>query len=303
MKRKIVGLALTLVLSTLAWVVAAEGPLTLDVWPGTPPSENGSVGEEKVTKGRDGKTVVGITNVTKPTLTVYRPEKSNDTGVAVLVCPGGGYNMLAWDHEGEQVARWLNSLGVTAAILKYRVPRRPDTPKGEPPQQPLQDAQRALRLIRSKASDWGIDPKKVGMLGFSAGGHLTAATETNADRSSYESIDDVDRQSARPDFAVLIYAGGAIKRDSDELRPEIRITSATPPSFLVHASDDPGVENSVRLYLALKKAGVPAELHIYASGGHGFGMRPSDKPHGGWPKRCEEWLRSQDVLKRAPKAD
>ena len=280
----------------------AEGPTTLDVWPGRPPSESGSIGEEKVTTARDGKTIVGITNVSKPTLTVHRPEKSKDTGVAVLVCPGGGYNNLAWDHEGEQVARWLNTLGITAAVLKYRVPRRPDTPRGEPPTQPLQDAQRALRLIRSKAADWGIDTKKLGMLGFSAGGHLTAAAETNADRPSYEAIDEVDRQSCRPDFAVLIYPGGAIKRGSDELRPEIRISSAAPPTFLVHASDDPGVENSVRLYLAFKQAGVPAELHIYGTGGHGFGMRPSNKPHGSWPQRCEEWMRSQGILSAAGKS-
>ncbi|MDR3634585.1 MAG: alpha/beta hydrolase [Isosphaeraceae bacterium] len=301
MERRTLHLAFCVLLMTSAWSPGAESAATLEVWPGRPPGENGSIDDEKVTKGRDGQTIVSITNVSKPTLTVYRPDKAKDTGVAVLVCPGGGYNALAWDHEGEQVARWLNSLGITGAILKYRVPRRADTPKGEPPPQPLQDAQRALRLVRSNAAAWGVDPKKVGMLGFSAGGHLTVAAETNADRPSYEPIDEADRLSCRPDFAVLIYPGGALKKGSDERRPEIRITSSAPPTFLVHASDDPGVENSLRLYLAFKQAGVPAELHVYGSGGHGFGMRPSDKPHASWPQRCEDWMRSQKILSPAAK--
>ncbi len=293
---------LALMFCTLIASYAADSAMTLDVWPGPAPGEKEDLGEEKAKTGNDGKTVVSITNVSKPTLTISRPRAEDDTGVAVLVCPGGGYSVLAWDHEGEQVARWLNSLGVTAAILKYRVPRRADTPKDEPPNQPLQDAQRALRIIRSKASAWGIDPKRVGMLGFSAGGHLTAATATNFDRKIYESIDDVDQLSCRPDFAVLIYPGGAVKKGTDQLRPEIRISSETPPAFFAHAGDDPVTpENSVLMYLAMKRAGVPAELHIYASGGHGFGMRPSDKPCATWPKRCEEWMRSQGILKKTAK--
>jgi len=163
------------------------------------------------------------------------------------------------------------------------------------------DAQRALSLLRSKAADLGIDTKRIGILGFSAGGHLGAWASTNADRRAYETIDAVDRIDCRPDFAVLIYPGGVVKRDSDVLAPEIRVTSQTPPMFFAHAGDDRvSPENSVQLYLALKRAGVPAELHIYASGGHGFGLRPSDKPCATWPKRCEEWLRSQGSSRRAP---
>jgi acetyl esterase/lipase len=297
------GMSLVIGLATLGWTADAPSSKIMDLWPGTAPGENGAIGEEQAkTKERDGVQVVtSLTNVSKPTLTVSRPEKDKDTGVAIVVCPGGGYNNLAWDHEGEQVARWLNSIGVTAALLKYRVPRRPDTPKGQPPVQALMDAQRALSLVRSKADDWGLDPKRIGILGFSAGGHLGAWASTNSDKRSYEAIDAADRADCRPDFAVLIYPGGVIERGTDHLTPDIRVTSQTPPTFLALATDDSGAENSVFLYLALKRAGVPVEAHFYASGGHGFGMRQNDKPHATWPQRCEEWLRAQGVLKSTKK--
>src|SRR5262249_20395631 len=156
-------------------------------------------------KPGENPNVKRLTNVSKPTLTVFRPEKDKDTGAAVLIAPGGGYNILAWDLEGEEVAAWLNSIGVTGIVLKYRVPRRPDEPRDKPPLGPQQDAQRAMSVVRSKAKEWGIDPKRIGMLGFSAGGHLTAATATNFDKRTYEAIDDTDRVSSRPDFAVLVY--------------------------------------------------------------------------------------------------
>jgi acetyl esterase/lipase len=279
----------------------ADGPAsqTIDLWPGAAPGENGTIGEEQAkTKEVNGaKVVTSLTNVTKPTITVYRPDKDKDTGVAIVVCPGGGYNNLAWDHEGEQVARWLNSIGVTAALLKYRVPRRPETPAGQPPVQALMDAQRAISLVRSKADDWGLDPKRIGILGFSAGGHLGAWASTNYDKRSYEPIDAADKADIRPDFAVLIYPGGVIKKGTDQLTSDIRITSQTPPTFLVHATDDPGNENSVYLYLALKRATVPVEAHFYGSGGHGFGIRPSGKPSATWTRRCEDWLHAQRILK------
>jgi acetyl esterase/lipase len=185
---------------------------------------------------------------------------------------------------------------VTAAVLKYRVPRREGTPRNVPPPQALMDAQRALSIVRSKASDWGVEPKKIGVLGFSAGGHLGAWVSTNFDKRAYEPVDESDKAGIRPDFAVLIYPGGVIKRGSDQLSPEIRVTSETPPTFLVHATNDSS-ENSALLYLALKRAGVPAELHIYSTGGHGFGMRPASQPYAAWPRRCEEWLKTQGVLK------
>ena len=292
------GLTFALALATAAMAADIPSSLVLDVWPGPAPGENGQIGEEKVTK--KGDTVTSVTNVTKPTLTVSRPPADKNTGVAVLVFPGGGYNNLAWDHEGEQVARWLNSVGVTAAILKYRVPRRPETPRGESPVQALMDAQRAISQVRSHAAEWGVDPKKIGVLGFSAGGHLAAWAATNPDKRSYETVDAADQASCRPDFAVLIYPGGVLKRGGSELRDEIRINSQSPPTFLAVASDDTGpAEASAAIYLALKRAGVPAEMHIYAAGGHGFGMRSTGRPAATWPKRCEEWMRDQGILKPA----
>lgn len=293
------GMMFVIGLATIGRTADAPASRTIDLWPGDAPGENGSIGEEQAkTREKDGvKSVTSLTNVSKPTLTISRPGKDKDTGVAIVICPGGGYKNLAWEHEGTMVASWLNSIGVTAALLKYRVPRRPDTPDGQPPVQALMDAQRALSLVRSQADDLGIDAKRVGILGFSAGGHLGAWAATNSDKRSYEAVDDADRADCRPDFAVLIYPGGVIRRGTDQLASEIRITSQTPPTFLALATDDPGSENSVFLFLALKRAGVPVEAHFYGSGGHGFGMRPSDKPYGNWPKQCEEWLRAQKILK------
>ena len=207
--------------------------------------------------------------------------------------------ILAWDLEGEEVAAWLRSLGVTGIVLKYRVPRRPDQAKDNPPLGPLQDAQRAMSLVRSKAGEWNLDPKRIGILGFSAGGHLAAATATNFDRRAYETIDDVDKISCRPDFAVLIYPAYLIVKDKDELAPDIRVSKETPQIFLAHASNDSvKANNSVQMYLALKRAGVPSELHIYATGGHGFGLRPGPSPCSTWPERCGDWLRNQGFLTR-----
>jgi len=292
---------LVLGLCLIPHIQAEEKPVVLDVWPGKAPGEKEAIGEEMLQPMKEGeKKVKRLTNVSKPTLTIFRPAKDKDTGAAVVIAPGGGYNILAWDLEGEEVAAWLNSIGVTGIVLKYRVPRRPGEPKDQPPIGPLQDARRALSLVRSKAEELKIDPKRIGMLGFSAGGHLTAATTTNYDRRSYEPIDDTDKVSCRPDFAVLIYPAYLVEKDTNALKPDIRVTKATPPVFFAHASDD-GVSpvNSAQMYLALKKAGVPSELHIYSSGGHGFGLRPSDKPCSTWPKRCEEWLRSQGMLKKS----
>ena len=293
-----VGCAVALGCATAA---AADKPAVLDVWPGKPPGDAADVGPEKATADKkDPNVIQSITNVSHPTLTVYRPAKDKDTGAVVVIAPGGGYTNLAWAKEGVEPAEWLNSIGVTGVVLKYRVPRRPDNPKGEPPVQALMDAQRSISLVRSKAKEWGIDPNRIGMLGFSAGGHLTAWAATNFDKRAYEPIDDVDKVGCRPDFGVCIYPGGVIARDSDSLSPEIRVSKETPPMFLAHAGDDKGrAENSVELYLALKKAGVPAELHVYESGGHGFGLRPSDKPCSTWPQRCADWMKDQGLLKMA----
>jgi acetyl esterase/lipase len=299
MRIAIVCLAAAFTLAQAALSGADTGQATFDIWPAKSPGEVGTLGEEqaKTATQPDGtKVVSSLTNVSKPTLTVCRPDATKSTNVAVLVFPGGGYTNLAWDHEGQQVARWLNSVGITAAVLKYRVPRREGTPKETPPIQALMDAQRAISLVRSRAAEWGVDSKRIGVLGFSAGGHLAAWSATNFDKRAYDSVDKADQTSCRPDFAVMIYPGGVVKRGTTDLAPEIRVTPQTPPCFFVHAHDDRGsTENSVMMYLALKRAGVSAELHIYASGGHGFGLRPTGKPSATWPQRCEEWLSSTIV--------
>jgi acetyl esterase/lipase len=275
---------------------AEDKPLTLKVWPGAVPGEKGDIGPETATQGEGAKPVLRISNVSEPTITVFKPAADNDTGTSVLICPGGGYNILAWDLEGTEVAQWLNSLGVTGVVLKYRVPRRADREKHDAP---LQDAQRAMSLVRSSAAEWGIDPQRIGILGFSAGGHLSAATSTNFDRRSYEPIDKVDEASCRPDFAVLVYPAYLLSEQGDALAPEIRAGDKTPPVFFAHAYDDRiGPENSIRMFLALKSAGVPAEMHVYSKGGHGFGLRPSDFNSSTWPKSCEGWLRSQGLLEK-----
>lgn len=301
MNRRVALLSLLAGLSVVPPARTAEKPEVLDVWPGKPPGEIKAIAEEKMTESRGVKR---ITNVSKPTLTIYRPAKDKDVGAAVVICPGGGYNILAWDLEGTEVANWLNSIGVTGIVLKYRVPRRPGQDPKKPPRGALQDAQRALSLVRSKAKEWHLDPNRIGILGFSAGGHLTASASTNFDKRAYEAMDDIDKIDCRPDFAILIYPAYLVTRDKKELNADIRARKECPPMFFAHAGND-GVpaENSIRMYLALKEAKVPAELHVYATGGHGFGLRPSDKPCSTWPKRCEAWLRSQGLLKRTANAE
>jgi acetyl esterase/lipase len=294
MKRLLFTIGCVVVLGSVA--AAAEKPRVLDVWPDKAPGETSEVGKETMT---DSNHVKRITNVTQPTLTVFRPAKDKDTGAAVVIAPGGGYAILAWDLEGTEVAEWLNSIGVTGVVLKYRVPRRPGTPNDVAPPQAEMDAQRAISLVRSKAKEWEFDPKRIGILGFSAGGHLTAWTSTNFDKRSYEPVDDVDKVSCRPDFTVLIYPAYLITKDKTGLAPDIRVTKDTPPMFIAMAGDDPVLENAVEMYRALKKAGVPADLHIYATGGHGFGLRPSGKPCSTWPRSCADWLKDQGVLKQA----
>jgi acetyl esterase/lipase len=279
----------------------AADPLVVDVWPGKTPGDAGINGQE--TSRIHPSPIVGptklITNVTKPTLTIYQPSRDKNTGTAMLICPGGGYWDLYWELEGEEVAAWLNSLGMTGIILKYRVPRRAGDVKAEPAPGPLLDAQRAVSLVRSRAAEWGIDPKKIGMVGFSAGGHLALATATSFEKRAYEPIDAVDETSCRPDFAVLCYSGYLKAKDKDEIAAGIRIPAATPPIFLAHSTDDKisDAEHSVLMYLALKRAGIPAELHVYATGDHDFGVRQDGKLPSSWTSLCARWLSSQGLLK------
>lgn len=285
----------------LSTLTTAADPLVVNVWPSAVPGEPSGIEAETSVAGKPGEArpVTRIGNVTQPTLTIYRPAAEKANGTAVVICPGGGYNILAWDLEGTEIAEWLNTLGVTGIVLKYRVPRRPNAPQDE--EQPVcshQDAQRAMRLVRSKAAEWKLDDKKIGILGFSAGGHLAARTSTNYETLSYPAIDDIDKLSGRPDFSILIYPAYLVTKDMTALTPMIAVNEKTPPAFLAHAYDD-GVtcDSSVQYFLALKRNKVQAELHVYSQGGHGYGMRPSKNAVVTWPARCEDWLRASEWVK------
>ena len=304
MKRVLLSACMAIGLNLGGAARAADGPLVLDVWPGGKAvGDHGQIGPERVRAAAEAPTADAkwITNVTRPTISVFRPAAENNSRVAMVICPGGGYWNLAWDKEGEEVAAWLNTLGITGVVLKYRVPRRPGEPERLPAPGPLLDAQRAISLVRSRAGEWGIDPERIGIIGFSAGGHLAVMAATSFDRRSYEPIDDVDRASCRPDFAVVAYPGYILARPgAGALAEYIRIPEGTGPMFLVHASDDDErgaqPEQSLALYRALRDAGVPAELHIYDRGGHGFGVRKSDRPVSRWTERCAEWLKHRGIL-------
>lgn len=287
-------------------LLGQEKPKVIAIWPGQAPDEPGTIGPEKVHLFKPGKRqdvevtepTRLITNVTRPTLTIYPPAQGKDATTAVLICPGGGYWNLFWELEGEEVAAWLNSLGLTGIIVKYRVPRRPDEMKGLPARRPLQDAQRAVSLVRSQAKELGIHPERIGMIGFSAGGHLAMATATTFEKRTYKEVDAVDRVSCRPDFAILAYSGYLKAKDQDALAPGLRIPPKTPPVFLVHGDADviSTPEHSLFMYLALKRAGIPTELHIYAQTAHDFGVRPSNRPYGEWTRTCANWLRQNGFL-------
>ncbi|UCF37138.1 MAG: alpha/beta hydrolase [Acidobacteriota bacterium] len=287
----------------IASPLAGDSPLILPVWPGAVPGDYGETGPERIRSAEENptQTAIWITNVTRPTISVFLPEESKNTGAAVIICPGGGYWNLAWDLEGEEVAGWLNSIGVAGIVLKYRVPRRPGQPEPEPAPGPLLDAQRAVSLVRSRASEWGINSERIGIMGFSAGGHLAVMTATYFDRRSYEPQDAIDETSCRPNFAAAIYPGYLLPEDvdTDVLAPYIRTPEGTPPIFLVHTFDDPesGPQHSLAMYLALKKANVPSELHIYPKGGHGYGVRKTDLPVSNWPDHCAAWLKDLGMLK------
>lgn len=296
MSRPLIG-ALVLALP-LTLPAAEDKPPVLDVWPGKPPGQTEATGEEKDTTGPKGglvagKSVIRLGNVSKPTLTVYRPAKGKANGACVLVCPGGGYRILAMDLEGTEVAQWLVKHGVTAVVLKYRVPSQKGDPKHVTA---LQDAQRALSIIRSKAKEWGVDPRRVGQLGFSAGGHLTVATATAAKRM-YEPVDDADKLDGKPNFCVVIYPGYLANKQKDALAEGIKVTKDTPPMFFAHAKDDPvPYQNSELMAAALKEAGVAHELHLYETGGHGFGLRATKEPATRWPEACAKWMKKSGFL-------
>lgn len=283
--------------------MAAEPTKVVRLWPNGAPDETKKLDPERdLTKPTDGnvagKPVIRLGNVSTPTIAIYRPSAANDTGAAVVVCPGGGYHILAMDLEGTEVCEWLNSVGVTGVLLKYRVPKREGLEKHAAP---LQDAQRAIGLVRQNAKEWGVDPKRVGILGFSAGGHLAAATSNNFDERTYPKVDEADAQSCRPDFSVLIYpAYLVLESDDNKTSPELKVGSNTPPTFIAMTADDPvRVENGFGYAKALKKANVPVELHIYPHGGHGYGLRRTKETVTTWPDRVADWMGANGWLKPA----
>jgi acetyl esterase/lipase len=289
--------ALVMVICTYGFARADEKPSFLNVWPGKAPGETKEIGKEgfREPTGKERANVQRLENVSVPTLTLYEVKGPNKNGCAVIVAPGGGYNILAWDLEGTEVAEWLNTLGVTAFVLKYRVPKREGYQNNEPP---LMDAQRAVSLIRSRASEFGIDPARLGMLGFSAGGNLTAKTCFLYEKRAYEKIDAVDDVPCRPDFGIIVYGGGWID-EAGKLKPEFAPNDKTPPLFLTGALNDGQVpENGVAMLLGLKAAKVPGELHLYDSGGHGYGLRKSEFACHTWPARCGEWLAQRGLLQQ-----
>ena len=295
-----------LLLLSIVSVAAATAvePLVFNVWPATPPGDTATLPPEAdLTKDTDkliaGRRIIKTGNVTTPQLAIYRPAREKDTGSAVIICPGGGFNILAYDLEGTEVATWLNSLGVTGIVLKYRVPAR------DPKQAwlaPVQDAQRAVSLVRAHAAKWGLDPARIGILGFSAGGTTAAYTSLLLEDRRYPALDATDKISCRPDFTLLIYTGGFVERFPAAMTDTVTFSKAAPPMFLVHAFDDNvAVQNTLHIATELKKVGGSAELHVYDAGGHGYGLRyVESQPVTTWPARAAEWLARRGLLR--PKA-
>jgi acetyl esterase/lipase len=296
----VAALSASLLAQPSGWPPSPEH-VTLPLWPGVAPGAPTNLPPEaSTTTAKDhlvaGRPVIRLGNVVTPTITLYKAKgASNGPRPAVLVFPGGGYRILAIDLEGTEVCDWLNSTGMDCVLLKYRVPDTGPYPKSDAA---LQDAQRAMGLVRLHAAEWGIDPNRLGVLGFSAGGHLSAAISNLYEKRLYEPIDDADKLSCRPDFSVVVYPGYLALSDQNFApNPDIHPTANTPPTFIVQAEDDPvHVENAVVYFMQLKNAKVPAELHVYAQGGHGYGLRRTALPVTTWPQEVEKWLHTIKVL-------
>ena len=290
----------------VAWQ-PSPGHTQVPIWPREAPGAQRDAGLEEdavtVTSGPGemklvaGKPWIAVRNVSRPTMTVYSPE-GNNTGTAVVVFPGGGYNILAIDLEGTEVCDWLTSKGITCVLLKYRVPGVKVGPYRNC-STALEDAQRTVGLVRFHAAEWHIDPHRIGVPGFSAGGHMAAAMSTQFEQRLYPAVDAADQESCRPDFALALYPGHLAVPETDfALNPDIQVSNHTPATFLLQAEDDPvdPVENSLVYYAALRKAGVPAEMHLYAKGGHAFGLRRTESPITEWPQLAEAWLGSIGMI-------
>ncbi len=280
--------------------VTANEPTVVKLWPGKAPGETKELPPESDrTKPTDrliaGRKIIKLGNVSTPDIAIFRPSKEKDTGAAIIICPGGGHTILAYDLEGTEVAEWLTTIGVTGIVLKYRVPARE---KEKRYRAAVQDAQRAVSLVRSNAQEWGIDPERIGICGFSAGGETAGLTAVFGNDKTYPSVDAIDNVSCRPDFAVLIYPA-YLAGEGVTLKDYIKVDKSTPPMFLAHAGDDRVTPlSSVAMFVELKSAGVPAEMHIYSKGGHGYGLRKTENPVTQWNQHCELWLKASGWLKK-----
>ena len=286
----------------------SPGHTQIPIWPGVIPNAqalkgpevSGTVVDNATGKPKlvGGKPWIYVDRVSRPTMTIYSPVGRN-TGAAVVVFPGGGYNVLAIDLEGTEACDWLTSRGITCVLLKYRVPCVKTGPYRDC-LTALQDAQRTIGLVRFQAAKWHIDPHKIGVLGFSAGGHMVVTTSTHIEKRLYSAVDAADKESCRPDFAIALYPGHlAVPERNFALNPDIRVTSRMSPTLLIQAEDDPvdPVENSIVYHSALRKAGAPVEMHLYVKGGHAFGLRRTSFPITAWPAVAESWLRTIGIIR------
>jgi acetyl esterase/lipase len=304
--KSIIALSLLLVTS-----LNAE-PLIQNLWPSTPPGPAAKTtgAEADITKPQDkliaGGRIIKLGNVSTPQMHVFLPAKDKANGGALIVCPGGGFNILAWDLEGTEVAEWLNSIGFAAIVVKYRVPTASHgeslNEKGTMPLKavgPVMDAQRAISLTRAHAAEWGLDVKRIGIIGFSAGGATAALTALQRGARAYEEVDAADKQSCAADFAMPIYPAYMVDKATGALNTYVHVEKDTPPMFLVMAQDDPiDSRNCAALYTALTVAKVPAGAHLYPHGGHGYGLRKTSQPVTHWTERAEEWLKDMGLNKK-----
>ena len=277
-------------------IMAQDKPIQL--FPKGAPGEQTKLIEKALPEGGKvgGASVLRHSGVSDPTITIYPASDEVATGAAMVVCPGGGYEILAYDLEGDEICQWLNEIGVTAVLLKYRVPRRTGLEKHTAP---LQDVQRAISLVRSKAEELNLDPQRIGVMGFSAGAHLAAMASTSYDKRTYPEVDAADKVSCKPDFCLLVYPA-YLDGPNFTIAPELKITAQTPPTMLVQTEDDKSyINSSLFYYYALKEAGVPATMHLYSKGGHGYGLRDTGNAVNEWPYRAEEWFMELGVVEPA----
>ena len=268
----------------------------IKLFPGGAPGETKKLTEKSDDTGGQvgGIKVTRMTDVGEHEITIYPAPSDIASGAAMVVCPGGAYEILAYDLEGTEICDWLNAAGITAVLLKYRVPRRENRPKHEAP---LQDAQRAISYVRSNAKKYGIDPDRIGIMGFSAGAHLSAMASTSFNKRTYPAKDDIDKVSCRPDFCLLVYPA-YLDGENFKVAPEVNVTKEVPPTMLVQAEDDASyVNSSLFYYYALKQAGVPAWMHLYSKGGHGYGLRDTGAMVNEWPDRAEDWFQEIGLYK------